>query len=77
MHTLEATCNLKHTQGQVNLSMPSSRVQALQQHRGGRQRGGRQAQGRVQSVGAGSQHSQMIEQPTPGTPGSLPPLQHL
>lgn len=53
MHTLEATCSLKHTQGPVNLSMPSSRVQALQQDREDRQRGGRQAQGRVQSVGAG------------------------
>lgn len=77
MHTLEATCSLKHTQGPVNLSMPSSSVQALQQDREDRQRGGRQAKAACSQWGLGGQHSQVIEQPAPGTPGSLPPLQHL
>ena len=73
MHTLEATCNLKHTQGQVNLSMPSSRLQALQQVR--EEAGKHKAA--CSQWGLGSQHSQIIEQPMSGTPGSLPPLQHL
>lgn len=44
---------LKHTQGQGNLGMPSSRAQALQQDREDRQRGSRQGGGHVQSVRGG------------------------
>lgn len=71
MHSLE------HTQGQMNLSMLSSRAQALRQDREDGQRGGKQGGSLVQSVGGGESVQPMNEQPTPGTPSSLPPLQHL
>lgn len=69
--------DLKHTQGQVKLSMPSSKVQSLQQDREDKQRGSRHMGGHAQSVRGGELTQATTEQPTPVALGSLPPLQDL
>lgn len=69
--------DLKHTQGQVRLSMPSSRAQSPQQDREEEQRGGRQVGGHKQSVRGGELAQAKTKQPTLVPLGSLPPLQDL
>ena len=70
--------SLKHTQGQMNLSMLSSRAQALRQDREDGQRGGKQVGSLVQSVGSGeaahARDTQLLTSPAaPVTTGPVFP----